>query len=112
MFDRLIVKTAIGNMTKDVNRKFTKKENIHISQYISEKLFKLNNEKKPKSSPEFPFICAINTMCLVCAMLGDNKTSVSKGKPIISLCYPKLLLGLSLILMNSYIFYSHFFILA
>lgn len=49
MFDRLIVETLISNRTKDVNRKFTKKENIHISRYISEKLFKLNNENKAQN---------------------------------------------------------------
>lgn len=65
--------------------------------------------KKPKSNPEFPFICVINTICLVGAMLGDNKTSVNKGKPIISLCYPKPLLKLSLILIIVLFFTLYFY---
>ena len=45
----------------------------------------LNNDKKPTSNPEFPFICATNTMCLLCAILSDNNTSVTKVSDIVLL---------------------------
>lgn len=36
-----------------------------MSQYISEKQFKLNNEIRPKSNPEFLFVCAISAKNLL-----------------------------------------------
>lgn len=72
-------------------------------------------KKKTKltSNLEFSFICVINTMCHLYAILGDNNTSANKGKPMLLLyCHFKPLLELSLILaITSYIFHSHFFLL-
>lgn len=77
-------------------------------------LSSLNNEKKPTSNPELLFICAINTVCLLCAFLGDDNTLVTKDKSLILFCYHlKLSLGLSLILTTARcIFHSHYFSLA
>lgn len=49
-------------------------------------------------------------MCRLCAILGDDNTSLSKGKPMIMLCYLlKSLLELSLALtIASYIFHTFF----
>lgn len=73
-------------------------------------LSSLNNEKKPTSNPEFPFICAINIMCLLCAFLGNNNTLVTKDKSLIFCYHLKLSLRLALILTTARcIFHSLFF---